>query len=79
MLRADELLAGLQEEPLAAGLALREVGAGTELGLDIDGRWRGLIRVEGRVVEELDVPAAELRGNVLQVGRRRFVRLADGT
>ena len=39
---------------------------------------QGAVRVDGGVVPagRLDVPAEELRGRVLQVGKRRFVRLA---
>ena len=33
------------------------------------------MRLDGEPVSELDLPAGELDGRVLQVGRRRFVRL----
>jgi tyrosyl-tRNA synthetase len=36
---------------------------------------QGGVRLDGEPVSELDLPAAELDGRVLQVGRRRFVRL----
>jgi tyrosyl-tRNA synthetase len=41
---------------------------------------QGGVRVGGRVVEggELDVPAAELDGEIVQVGKRRFKRLRLG-
>ena len=38
---------------------------------------QGAVRVDGRVVSELDVPRASLSGEVLQAGKRRFVRLVD--
>ena len=52
-----------------------------ELGLaESASRARGLIeqggiRVDGERLEDLDAPVERLRGSVLQVGRRRFVRL----
>ena len=36
---------------------------------------QGGVRLDGVPVTELDLPAAELAGRVLQVGKRRFVRL----
>jgi tyrosyl-tRNA synthetase len=41
---------------------------------------QGGVRVGGRVVEggELDIPAAELDGEIVQVGKRRFKRLRVG-
>jgi tyrosyl-tRNA synthetase len=41
---------------------------------------QGGVKVDGRAVdaERLDLPAAELDGNVLQVGKRRFARLRAG-
>jgi tyrosyl-tRNA synthetase len=36
---------------------------------------QGGVRLDGEPVSELDLPAGELDGRVLQVGRRRFVRL----
>ncbi len=36
---------------------------------------QGGVRLDGEPIFGLDVPADELRGRVLQVGRRRFVRL----
>ena len=36
------------------------------------------MRLDGEPVTELDLPAAELDGRVLQVGKRRFLRLAAG-
>ena len=36
----------------------------------------GAVRVDGRPTDRLDLPAAELAGTVLQVGKRRFLRLA---
>jgi tyrosyl-tRNA synthetase len=36
---------------------------------------QGGVRLDGEPVSELDLPAAALDGRVLQVGRRRFVRL----
>jgi tyrosyl-tRNA synthetase len=39
---------------------------------------QGGVRLDGEPVEELDLPVAELDGRVLQVGRRRFVRLLAG-
>lgn len=41
---------------------------------------QGGVRLDGEPLESamLDIPAAELRGKVLQVGRRRFRRLVDG-
>jgi tyrosyl-tRNA synthetase len=36
---------------------------------------QGGVRLDGEPVTELDLPAAELDGRVLQLGRRRFVRL----
>jgi tyrosyl-tRNA synthetase len=40
---------------------------------------QGGVRVDGEVLagDRLNVPASELRGKVLQVGKRRFVRIAD--
>ena len=42
---------------------------------------QGGVKVDGRAVdaERLDLPAAELDGNVLQVGKRRFARLRAGS
>ena len=37
---------------------------------------QGAVRVDGLPSDRLDVPAAELAGTVLQVGKRRFLRLA---
>src|SRR5215210_156512 len=37
---------------------------------------QGGVRLDGVPVAELDLPAAELAGRVLQVGKRRFLRLA---
>jgi tyrosyl-tRNA synthetase len=41
---------------------------------------QGGVRLDGEVLDpdRLDVPAAELSGKVLQVGKRRFVRIAAG-
>jgi tyrosyl-tRNA synthetase len=39
---------------------------------------QGGVRLDGEPVTELDLPAAELDGRVLQLGRRRFVRLLTG-
>ncbi len=41
---------------------------------------QGAVRIDGepRRGRALDVPAAELRGRVLQVGKRRFLRLQAG-
>ena len=39
---------------------------------------QGGVRLDGEPVTELDLPAAGLDGLVLQVGRRRFVRLQTG-
>lgn len=41
---------------------------------------QGGVRVDGEVLapETLDVPAAELRGRVVQVGKRRFLRVEAG-
>jgi tyrosyl-tRNA synthetase len=38
---------------------------------------QGGVKVEGRVVSDLDVPRTELAGNVIQAGKRRFARLTD--
>ena len=38
---------------------------------------QGGVRVEDRVVDALDLPRAELVGSLVQVGKRRFVRLTD--
>jgi tyrosyl-tRNA synthetase len=38
---------------------------------------QGGVRLDGEVVDRLDVPAPELLGKVLQVGRRRFLRIAS--
>ena len=35
----------------------------------------GAVKLDGEPVGELDLPAAELDGRVLQVGKRRFRRL----
>jgi tyrosyl-tRNA synthetase len=37
---------------------------------------QGGVRLDGEPVAELDIPAAQLAGRVLQVGKRRFLRLA---
>jgi tyrosyl-tRNA synthetase len=39
---------------------------------------QGGVRLDGEPVAELDLPVAEVDGRVLQVGRRRFVRLLTG-
>ena len=38
---------------------------------------QGGVKVEGSVVSDLDVPRTELRGSVIQAGKRRFARLTD--
>jgi tyrosyl-tRNA synthetase len=38
---------------------------------------QGGVKVEGRVVEALDIPRAELAGALVQAGKRRFVRLTS--
>ena len=37
---------------------------------------QGAVRLNGEAVTELDVPAARLRGGLLQAGKRRFMRFA---
>ena len=37
---------------------------------------QGAVRLDGEAVTELDVPAARLRGGLLQAGKRRFMRFA---
>ncbi|MBD0328738.1 MAG: tyrosine--tRNA ligase [Thermoleophilia bacterium] len=37
----------------------------------------GAVRVDGEVVHDLDLPRARLAGALLQVGRRRFARVAE--
>ena len=37
---------------------------------------QGAVRIDGERSDRLDVPAAELAGSVLQVGKRRFLRLS---
>ena len=41
---------------------------------------QGAVRLDGEAVEagRFDLPAAELAGKVLQVGKRRFLRLRSG-
>ncbi len=39
---------------------------------------QGGVRLDGEPVTELDLPAADLAGRVLQMGKRRFVRLVAG-
>jgi tyrosyl-tRNA synthetase len=39
---------------------------------------QGGVKLDGERVSRLDVPAGELEGKVLQVGKRRFVRLGRG-
>ena len=41
---------------------------------------QGGVKVDGQAVdgERLDLPLTELAGKVLQVGKRRFVRVLDG-
>jgi tyrosyl-tRNA synthetase len=56
---------------------LVEVGlasSGSEARRLIEGRG---VRVNGEPATSEEVPAADLRGAVLQVGKRRFVRLID--
>ena len=36
---------------------------------------QGGVKLDGEPVTELDLPAADLSGRVLQVGKRRFLRL----
>jgi tyrosyl-tRNA synthetase len=38
---------------------------------------QGGVKIEGRVVDDLDVARAELVGALVQAGKRRFVRLTD--
>ncbi|MGH8950048.1 MAG: tyrosine--tRNA ligase [Acidimicrobiia bacterium] len=38
---------------------------------------QGAVKVDGTVLETQEVPRADLSGRVLQVGKRRFVRLVD--
>jgi tyrosyl-tRNA synthetase len=37
---------------------------------------QGGVKVDGEVVDELDLPRARLQGKVVQAGKRRFVRLS---
>ena len=39
---------------------------------------QGGVKVDGAAVAELDLPRAALAGALVQAGKRRFVRLADG-
>ncbi len=52
---------------------------GNELGMSRSDVRRtitqGGVRLDGEPVTELDLPTAELAGRVLQVGKRRFLRL----
>ena len=38
---------------------------------------QGAVRVDGEVIEEQEVPRADLGGKILKVGKRRFARLVD--
>jgi tyrosyl-tRNA synthetase len=38
---------------------------------------QGGVKLDGEVVDDLDLPRAEVAGRVLQAGKRRFARLAD--
>ncbi len=40
---------------------------------------QGAVKLGGKRVDEEHLPAAELEGQVIQVGKRRFVRIADRT
>jgi tyrosyl-tRNA synthetase len=67
------------EDPLHLPKLLREHGLA---GSTSDGRRlieQGAVKVNGDVVAELDMPRERLNHAVLQVGKRRFLRLTDGT
>ena len=39
---------------------------------------QGAVKLDGKVEYRLDIPREELVGKILQVGKRRFVRLKEG-
>jgi tyrosyl-tRNA synthetase len=40
---------------------------------------QGAVRIDGRVVRELDLPRSRLEGAILQAGKRRFARLTGSS
>jgi len=81
--RRGDVPADLPVVPLPAGdpvslpVLLREAGLAASAGEARRLLQQGAVRVDGRVLDALEVPRAELTGTVLQVGKRRFARL-DG-
>jgi tyrosyl-tRNA synthetase len=66
-------------DPVHLPKLLAETGL---LGSTSEGRRliaQGAVKIDGDVVTDLDVPRERLNHAVLQAGKRRFVRLSDGT
>jgi tyrosyl-tRNA synthetase len=75
---APEFVLG-SEDPVRLPLLMREAGLVTS---NSEGRRmlaQGAVKVDGVKVASEEIPRAEVAGKVLQVGKRRFARLTDGT
>jgi tyrosyl-tRNA synthetase len=63
------------EDPVFMPVLLKDTGL---VGSSSDGRrmiGQGAVKLDGEVISDMEVPRAALSGSVLQVGKRRFVRL----
>ena len=64
-----------EDDPVFLPVLLKEAGI---VGSSSDGRrmlGQGAVKLDGEVILDMEVPRAALSGSVLQVGKRRFVRL----
>ncbi len=63
------------EDPVFIPVLLKDAGL---VGSSSDGRrmiGQGAVKLDGEIISDMEVPRAALSGSVLQVGKRRFVRL----
>jgi tyrosyl-tRNA synthetase len=62
-------------DPVSIPLILREAGLTASAGEARRLITQGAVKVDGAKIDQVEMPAGDLRGRVLQVGKRRFVRL----
>ncbi|MDH5422552.1 MAG: tyrosine--tRNA ligase, partial [Acidimicrobiia bacterium] len=63
------------DDPVFLPVLLKDAGL---VGSSSDGRRmidQGAVKLDGEIISDLEVPRVTLAGSVLQVGKRRFVRL----
>lgn len=63
------------EDPVSLAALIRDAGLAASGGEARRLIAQGAVRLDGEVVSALEVPRTRLAGQVLQVGKRRFVRL----